>query len=69
LENKIIELSEKLTELDINRNDWVPKKYIASYLINYYNIDNTIKTKQDMMITLSRILDFNEEDKKKVGLI
>lgn len=68
LENNIIQLSEKLGEMDINRNEWVPKKYISSYLVNYYNIENTPKTKTEMLNTLAKLLDFSSEDKKKIGL-
>lgn len=54
--------------MDVSREDYVPKKFITSYLVNFFNIEASEKTKNEMLLTLSKLLNFSQEEKERVGL-
>ena len=59
-------LQEALSK--INFKNPIEKSYVSSFLINYFDVQNSKKIRQEMLLTLSNILDFSESEKKKIGI-
>lgn len=46
----------------------IDKKYIGSFLVNYLDVNNSLKVKNELLETLSSLLDLNESEWVKIGL-
>lgn len=46
----------------------IDKKYIGSFLVNYLDVNNSLKVKNELLETLSSLLDLNETEWVKIGL-
>lgn len=58
-----------MSKNEMDKNEYIPKKFITSYLVNFYNTSASGQTRKEMLITLSKLLDFNKEEKEKTGLL
>lgn len=46
----------------------IDKRYIASFLINYLDVNNSDKVKNELLETLGSLLDLGEHDRVRIGL-
>lgn len=60
--NRIITQQQKASA------ELIDKRFIASFIVNYLDINNTDKVKIELLETLASLLEFSEADKVKIGL-
>lgn len=53
---------ESIQKKNIEEQNLIDKRYIGSFLINYLDINNTQKVKNELLETLSSLLDLNESE-------
>jgi hypothetical protein len=46
----------------------IDKKFIGSFLVNYFDFDEDLGKKLQVLETMSSILEFDDEQKAKIGL-
>ena len=46
----------------------IDKRFISSFLVNYYDMSNNEKVKLELLETRASLLDMSEQDKIRVGL-
>lgn len=51
-----------------NNKDLVDKKFISSFLVNFFDVQSSEKVKAELLETLASLLDLCEEDRVRVGL-
>lgn len=59
---------ESIQKKNIEEQNLIDKRYIGSFLINYLDINNTQKVKNELLETLSSLLDLNESERVRIGL-
>ena len=52
----------------LTQKDSINKKYISSFLINFFDKNASKKTQTELKATLASLLDFDENDKKRIGV-
>jgi hypothetical protein len=59
-------LINKLKNDTLYKENLVDKRVITKFLLNYFDFDTTYQVKLQILETLSSILNFNQEERKKV---
>lgn len=49
-------------------SELIDKRFIASFIVNYLDVNNTDKVKIELLETLASLLEFTEADKVRIGL-
>lgn len=74
--NDIIKLKNqeiKIQKNEINKKkdeatNLVDKKFIGSFLVNYFDVQNSEKVKGELLETLASLLDLQETERVRIGL-
>jgi hypothetical protein len=61
-------VEERSNEMELKERNFIDKKYIGNFLINYFDLSENSEVRVQLLGTLAGLLDFNEEEKKRVGL-
>ena len=66
--NEIIFFEKEKKENEIKNKNFIEKKFIGSFLMNFLDIDNSEKVKFEVLETLASLLDFSEAERARIGL-
>lgn len=61
-------LLEKVKADNAYGDTMIDKKFIGSFLVNYFDFDEDLGKKLQVLETMSSILEFDDEQKAKIGL-